>query len=182
MASIDDIKKLLEERSLTSARDLDEMEEKSVKRVDSVILNCDPQVGKTDMDGNIVLKALSFSRAWNSLGKDIVIKKGNALPLGQGDMLEVDTGISAMIPEGAIGMINLLPCFLQDTGLTLVGSPFVLSNKENIKIKITNVRRDIAIVEKDKVVAGLILVGVVNTDIYKTYNSKENVRIEDSKE
>lgn len=182
MASIEDIKKLLEERSLTSARDLDEMDDKVVKKVDSVILNCDPKIGKADIDGNIILRVLSFSRAWNSLGKDIVIKQGNALPLGQGDMLEIDTGVSALVPNGAVGMINLSPCFLQDTGLTLVGSPFVLSNKENIKIRITNVRRDIAIVEKGKVIAELILIGVVNTDIYETCNSKENVRIEDSKE
>lgn len=182
MATIDDIRKLLEDRSLTSARDLDEMDENVDKKVDSVILNCDPMVGKTDIDGDIILKVLSFSRAWNSLGKDIVIKQGNALPLGQGDMLEIDTGISALVPNGAVGMINLLPCFLQDTGLTLVGSPFVLSNEENIKIRITNVRRDIAIVEKDKVIAELILVGVVNTDIYKTYNNKQDVRVEDSKE
>lgn len=76
----------------------------------------------------------------------------------------------------------MLPSFTGDTGLTLVGSPFVSSNNWNIMIRVTNVRKDIAIVEKDKHIAELIIVGKINADIRKTYNSDKNVRIEDSKE
>ena len=39
-----------------------------------------------------------------------------------------------------------------------------------------------AIVEKDKHIAELIIVGKIKADIRKTYNSNEHVRIEDSKE
>lgn len=75
-----------------------------------------------------------------------------------------------------------LPSFTGDTGLTLVGSLSVSSNNGNIMIRVTNVRKDMAIVEKDKHIAELIIVGKINADIRKTYNSDKNVRIEDSKE
>jgi hypothetical protein len=64
----------------------------------------------------------------------------------------------------------------------LVGSPFVFSNNENITIRVSNVRKDIAIVEKDKHIAELIIVGKIKADIRRTYKSVEDVRIEDSKE
>lgn len=76
----------------------------------------------------------------------------------------------------------MLPSFTGDTGLTLVGSPFVSSNNGNIIIRVTNARKDMAIVEKDKHIAELIIVGKIKADIRKTYNSNEHVRIEDSKE
>lgn len=76
----------------------------------------------------------------------------------------------------------MLPSFTGDTGLTLVGSPFVSSNNGNIMIRVTNVRKDMVIVEKDKHIAELIIVGKINADIRRTYKSNEDVRIEDSKE
>lgn len=45
MATIEDIKKLLESKSFTSARDLDEFEEKPDDKLDQVHMNCDPMVG-----------------------------------------------------------------------------------------------------------------------------------------
>lgn len=182
MATIEDIKKLLESKSFTSARDLDEFEEKSDDKLDEVRLSCDPSIGLVEKEGKILLKSLIFSKAWNSLGKDIPIKQGNAFPLGQGDMLDIDTGVSASFPDGTVGVVMLLPSFTGDTGLTLVGSPFVSSNNGNIMIRVTNVRKDMAIVEKDKHIAELIIVGKIKADIRRTYKSVEDVRIEDSKE
>lgn len=164
-------KKLLESKSFTSARDLDELEEKPDDKQNEVRLNCEPMVGMVEKEGKIFLNSVRFSKAWNSLGKDIPIKQGNAFPLGQGDVLDIDTGV-----------LMMLPSFTGDTGLTLVGSPFVSSNNGNIMIRVTNVRKDMAIVEKDKHIAELIIVGKINADIRKTYNSDKNVRIEDSKE
>lgn len=182
MATIEDIKKLLESKSFTSARDLDEFEEKPDDKLDEVRLSCDPSIGLVEKEGKILLKSLIFSKAWNSLGKDMPIKQGNAFPLGQGDMLDIDTGVSASFPDDTVGMVMMLPSFTNDTGLTLVGSPFVFSNNENITIRVTNVRKDIAIVEKDKHIAELIIVGKIKADIRRTYKSNEDVRIEDSKE
>ena len=182
MATIEDIKKLLESKSFTSARDLEEFEEKSDDKLDEVRLSCDPSIGLVEKEGKILLKSLIFSKAWNSLGKDIPIKQGNAFPLGQGDMLDIDTGVSASFPDGTVGMVMLLPSLTGDTGLTLVGSPFVISDNGNIMIRITNIRKDMAIVEKDKHIAELIIVGKIKADIHRTYKSNEDVRIEDSKE
>ena len=182
MTSIEDIKKLLESKSFTSARDLDEFEEKPDDKLDEVRLSCDPSIGLVEKEGKILLKSLIFSKAWNSLGKDIPIKQGNAFPLGQGDMLDIDTGVSASFPDGTVGMVMLLPSLTGDTGLTLVGSPFVISDNGNIMIRITNIRKDMAIVEKDKHIAELIIVGKIKADIHRTYKSNEDVRIEDSKE
>ena len=182
MATIEDIKKLLESKSFTSARDLDEFEEKPDDKLDEVRLSCDPSIGLVEKEGKILLKSLIFSKAWNSLGKDIPIKQGNAFPLGQGDMLDIDTGVSASFPDNTIGVLMMLPSFTGDTGLTLVGSPFVSSNNGNIMIRITNIRKDMAIVEKDKHIAELIIVGKIKADIHRTYKSNEDVRIEDSKE
>lgn len=64
----------------------------------------------------------------------------------------------------------------------MVGSPFVISDNGNIMIRITNIRKDMAIVEKDKHIAELIIVGKIKVDIRETYNSDKDVRIEDSKE
>lgn len=182
MTSIEDIKKLLESKSFTSARDLDEFEEKPDDKLDEVRLSCDPSIGLVEKEGKILLKSLILSKAWNSLGKDIPIKQGNAFPLGQGDMLDIDTGVSASFPDGTVGMVMLLPSLTGDTGLTLVGSPFVISDNGNIMIRITNIRKDMAIVEKDKHIAELIIVGKIKADIHRTYKSNEDVRIEDSKE
>ena len=182
MATIEDIKKLLESKSFTSARDLDEFEEKPDDKQNEVRLNCDPMVGIVEKEGKIFLNSVRFSKAWNSLGKDIPIKQGNAFPLGQGDVLDIDTGVSASLPDDTVGMVVMLPSFTNDTGLTLVGSPFVSSNNGNIMIRVTNVRKDIAIVEKDKHIAELIIVGKIKADIFRTYKSNEDVRIEDSKE
>lgn len=182
MTSIEDIKKLLESKSFTSARDLDEFEEKQDDKQNEVRLNCEPMVGMVEKEGKIFLNSVRFSKAWNSLGKDIPIKQGNAFPLGQGDMLDIDTGVSASFPDGTVGMVMLLPSLTGDTGLTLVGSPFVISDNGNIMIRITNIRKDMAIVEKDKHIAELIIVGKIKADIHRTYKSNEDVRIEDSKE
>lgn len=182
MTSIEDIKKLLESKSFTSARDLDEFEEKPDDKQNEVRLNCEPMVGMVEKEGKIFLNSVRFSKAWNSLGKDIPIKQGNAFPLGQGDMLDIDTGVSASFPDGTVGMVMLLPSLTGDTGLTLVGSPFVISDNGNIMIRITNIRKDMAIVEKDKHIAELIIVGKIKADIHRTYKSNEDVRIEDSKE
>lgn len=182
MDTIEDIKKPLESKSFTSARDLDEFEEKPDDKLDEVRLSCDPSIGLVEKEGKILLKSLIFSKAWNSLGKDIPIKQGNAFPLGQGDMLDIDTGVSASFPDGTVGMVMLLPSLTGDTGLTLVGSPFVISDNGNIMIRITNIRKDMAIVEKDKHIAELIIVGKIKADIHRTYKSNEDVRIEDSKE
>ena len=182
MATIEDIKKLLESKSFTSARDLDEFEEKPDDKQNEVRLNCDPMVGMMEEEGKIFLNSVRFSKAWNSLGKDIPIKQGNAFPLGQGDVLDIDTGVWASFPDNTIGVLMMLPSFTGDTGLTLVGSPFVSSNNGNIMIRVTNVRKDMAIVEKDKHIAELIIVGKINADIRRTYKSNEDVRIEDSKE
>lgn len=165
MASIEDIKKLLESKSFTSARDLDELEEKPDDKQNEVRLNCDPMVGMMEEDGKIFLNSVRFSKAWNSLGKDIPIKQGNAFPLGQGDVLDIDTGVWASFPDNTIGVLMMLPSFTGDTGLTLVGSPFVSSNNGNIMIRVTNVRKDMAIVEKDKHIAELIIVGKIKADI-----------------
>lgn len=182
MATIEDIKKPLESKSFTSAGDLDEFEEKSDDKLDEVRLSCDPSIGLVEKEGKILLKSLIFSKAWNSLGKDMPIKQGNAFPLGQGDMLDIDTGVSASFPDGTVGMVMLLPSLTGDTGLTLVGSPFVISDNGNIMIRITNIRKDMAIVEKDKHIAELIIVGKIKADIRRTYKYDEDVRIEDSKE
>ncbi len=182
MASIEDIKKLLESKSFTSARDLDELEEKPDDKQNEVRLNCEPMVGMVEKEGKIFLNSVRFSKAWNSLGKDIPIKQGNAFPLGQGDVLDIDTGVWASFPDNTIGVLMMLPSFIGDTGLTLVGSPFISSNNGNIMIRVTNVRKDIAIVEKDKHIAELIIVGKIKADIFRTYKSNEDVRIEDSKE
>lgn len=182
MTSIEDIKKLLESKSFTSARYLDELEEKPDYKQNEIRLNCEPMVGMVEKEGKIFLNSVRFSKAWNSLGKDIPIKQGNAFPLGQGDVLDIDTGVSASFPDDTVGMVMMLPSFTNDTGLTLVGSPFVFSNNENITIRVTNVRKDIAIVEKDKHIAELIIVGKIKADIRRTYNSGKDVRIEDSKE
>mgnify|MGYP001074793297 CR=1 FL=1 len=178
MTSIEDIKKLLESKSFTSARDLDEFED---DKQNEVRLNCEPMVGMVEKEGKIFLNSVRFSKAWNSLGKDIPIKQGNAFPLGQGDVLDIDTGVWASFPDNTIGVL-MMPSFIGDTGLTLVGSPFVSSNNGNIMIRVTNVRKDIAIVEKDKHIAELIIVGKIKADIFRTYKSNEDVRIEDSKE
>lgn len=182
MASIEDIEKLLESESFTSARDLDELEEKPGDKQNGVRSNRDPMVGMMEEEGKTFLNSVRFSKAWNSLGKDIPIKQGNALPLGQGDVLDIDTGVWASFPDNTIGVLMMLPSFIGDTGLTLVGSPFVSSNNGNIMIRVTNVRKDIAIVEKDKHIAELIIVGKIKADIFRTYKSNEDVRIEDSKE
>lgn len=70
-------------------------------------------------------------------------------------------------PDDTVGMVMMLPSF---------------TNNENITIRVTNVRKDIAIVEKDKHIAELIIVGKIKADIRRTYKSVEDVRIEDSKE
>jgi dUTPase len=165
MASIEDIKKLLESKSFTSARDLDELEEKPDDKQNEVRLNCDPMVGMMEKEGKIFLNSVRFSKAWNSLGKDIPIKQGNAFPLGQGDVLDIDTGVWASFPDNTIGVLMMLPSFTGDTGLTLVGSPFVSSNNGNIMIRVTNVRKDMVIVEKDKHIAELIIA-------IQTYNQR----------
>lgn len=165
MVSIEDIKKLLESKSFTSARDLDELEEKPDDKQNEVRLNCEPMVGVMEEEGKIFLNSVRFSKAWNSLGKDIPIKQGNAFPLGQGDVLDIDTGVWASFPDNTIGVLMMLPSFTGDTGLTLVGSPFVSSNNGNIMIRVTNVRKDMAIVEKDKHIAELIIVGKIKADI-----------------
>ena len=179
MATIEDIKKLLESKSFTSARDLDELEEKPDDKQNEVRLNCEPMVGMVEKEGKIFLNSVRFSKAWNSLGKDIPIKQGNAFPLGQGDVLDIDTGVWASFPDNTIGVLMMLPSFTGDTGLTLVGSPFVSSNNGNIMIRVTNVRKDMAIVEKDKHIAELIIVGKIKADIRETYNSDKDVRIEE---
>ena len=53
MASIEDIKKLLESKSFTSARDLDELEEKPDDKQNEVRLNCEPMVGMVEKEGKI---------------------------------------------------------------------------------------------------------------------------------
>lgn len=113
MATIEDIKKLLESKSFTSARDLEEFEEKPDDKLDQVHMNCDPMVGIVEKDGKIFLNSLKFSKAWNSLGKDIPIKQGNAFPLGQGDVLDIDTGVSASFPDDTVGMVMMLPSYHQ---------------------------------------------------------------------
>lgn len=50
MTSIEDIKKLLESKSFTSARDLDELEEKPDDKQNEVRLNCEPMVGMVEKD------------------------------------------------------------------------------------------------------------------------------------
>lgn len=144
------LKKLLESKSFTSARDLDEFEEKPDDKQNEVRLNCEPMVGMVEKEGKIFLNSVRFSKAWNSLGKDIPIKQGNAFPLGQGDVLDIDTGVWASFPDNTIGVLMMLPSFIGDTGLTLVGSPFVSSNNWNIMIRVTNVRKDMAIKEYHK--------------------------------
>lgn len=109
MASIEDIKKLLESKSFTSARDLDELEEKTGDKQNEVRLNCEPMVGVMEKEGKIFLNSVRFSKAWNSLGKDIPIKQGNAFPLGQGDVLDIDTGVWASFPDNTIGVLMMLP-------------------------------------------------------------------------
>lgn len=180
MAGIEDIKKLPESESFTSAGDLDELEERPDDKQNEVRLNREPMVGMVEKEGKIFLDSVRFSKAWNPLGKDIPIEQGNAFPLGQGDVLDIDTGAS--FPDNTIGVLMTLPSFTGDTGLTLVGSPFVSSNNGNIMIRVTNVRKDMAIVEKDKHIAELIIVGKIKADIRETYNSDKDVRIEDSKE
>ena len=80
-------------------------------------------VGIVEKDGKIFLNSLKFSKAWNSLGKDIPIKQGNAFPLGQGDafplgqgdafplgqgdVLDIDTGVSASFPDDTVGMVMM---------------------------------------------------------------------------
>nr|DAW87170.1 MAG TPA: hypothetical protein [Caudoviricetes sp.] len=61
------------------------------------------------------------------MGKDIPIKQGNAFPLGQGDVLDIDTGVSASFPDDTVGMVMMLPSFTNDTGLTLVRSESLMS-------------------------------------------------------
>ena len=51
MATIEDIKKLLESKSFTSARDLDELEEKPDDKQNEVRLNCEPMVGMVEKEG-----------------------------------------------------------------------------------------------------------------------------------
>lgn len=58
MTSIEDIKKLLESKSFTSARDLDEFEEKPDDKLDEVRLNCDPMVGMVEKIGRIPVRYL----------------------------------------------------------------------------------------------------------------------------
>lgn len=178
MATIDDIKRLLESKSFTSARDLDEIEERPHGKHGEVRLDCDPMVGTVEKDGRIFLSPVGFSKAWSSLGKEIPIRQGNVFPLGQGDTLDIDTGVSASFPDGAVGMVTLLPSFTGDTGLTLVGSPFVIPDNGNIIIRMTNIRKDMAIVEKNKRMAELIIVGRISVDTRITYKSNnEDVRI-----
>lgn len=182
MTGIEDIKKPLESKSFTSARDLDELEERPDDKLDEVHVNRDPMVGIVGRDGKIFLDSLKFPKAWGSSGKDIPIKRGNAFPSGQGDVLDIDTGVSASFPDDTVGMVMTPPSSTNDTGLALAGSPFVFSDNENITIRVTDVREDIAIAEKDKRIAGLIIVGKIKADIRGTYKSVEDVRIEDSKE
>ena len=170
------LKKLPESKSFTSARDLDGLEERPDDKQDEVRTNRDPMVGMMEEEGKIFLNSVRFSKAWNSLGKDIPIKRGNAFPSGQGDALDIDTGVWASFPDNTIGVSMTPPSFTGDTGLTLVGSPFVSSNNGNIMIRVTNVRKDMAIVEKDKHMAELIMVGKIKADIRETYNSNEHSR------
>ena len=58
MASIEDIKKLLESKSFTSARDLDELEEKPYDKQNEVRLNCEPMVGVVEEEGKIFLNSV----------------------------------------------------------------------------------------------------------------------------
>lgn len=176
MATIEDIEKLPESKPFTSARDLDGLEEKPDDKQNEVRLNREPMVGMAEEEGKTFLNSARFSKAWSSLGKDIPIKRGNAFPLGQGDVLDIDTGVRASFPDNTIGVLMTLPSFTGDTGLTLVGSPLVSSNNGNIMIRVTNVRKDMAIVEKDKHIAELIIVGKINADIRKTYNSNGHSR------
>lgn len=182
MAGIEDIKKLLESKPFTSARGLDELEGKPDDKQNEVRSSCGPMAGMMEEGGKIFLDSVRFPKAWNSSGKDIPIKQGNAFPLGQGDVLDIDTGVWASFPDNTIGVLMTLPSFTGDTGLTLAGSPFVSSNDGNIMTRATNVRKDMAIVEKDKHIAELIIVGKIKADIRETYNSNKDVRIEDSKE
>lgn len=66
-------------------------------------------VGMVEKEGKIFLNSVRFSKAWNSLGKDIPIKQGNAFPLGQGDVLDIDTGVWASFPDNTIGVLMMLP-------------------------------------------------------------------------
>lgn len=61
MASIEDIKKLLESKSFASARDLDELEEKPDDKQNEVRLNCEPMVGVMEEEGKIFLNSVRFS-------------------------------------------------------------------------------------------------------------------------
>ena len=56
MASIEDIKKLLESKSFTSARDLDELEEKPDDKQNEVRLNCEPMIGMVEKEGKTYLQ------------------------------------------------------------------------------------------------------------------------------
>ena len=170
MTTMEEIRELLENRSLNSARDIEEFEENVMDdKAEEVRLVCDPLVGKVRNGDNILLGSLRFLKAWNSLGREIKIKDGNAFPLGQGDTLDIDTGVSVSLPDGAVGMVALLPGFIGSSGLTLVGSPLVHSSDDNIIIRVTNIRKDLAIVEKDKDLAELILVAKMKIDILKVF-------------
>ena len=75
MTSIEDIKKLLESKSFTSARDLDEFEEKPDDKQNEVRLNCEPMVGMVEKEGKIFLNSVRFSKAWNSLDRKSVVRE-----------------------------------------------------------------------------------------------------------
>lgn len=69
MATIEDIKKLLESKSFTSARDLDEFEEKPDDKLDEVRLSCDPSIGLVEKEGENFIKILNILKSMELLGQ-----------------------------------------------------------------------------------------------------------------
>lgn len=141
MATLDDIRKLLEGKDMSLAREM-EPEETTNEIASEVTVGGSSVSQRGDM-ARIRIKR--FVLAKNALGKDIRINgDGDVFPLGQGEslMVEVDITVDGDT-DGKMGFMDL--DIMGADGVVILGSPFFSLPVSELRIRLTNVRKDIAL-------------------------------------
>lgn len=162
MGDLDEIRRLLEKKELTIARqDLDDIGDQDDEKAqaEKVVVGV-PDSEVQQRDGMLVLAPGKFENLINAFGKDVSsqIKEGDALPLLPGESVTVDTRTSVAIPEGAFAVVSLLPEFVGNSGLILTNGGIVGCTETAVKLTITNVKKDTAIIMKSAPMATIAFV------------------------
>lgn len=141
MATLDDIRKLLDGKNMSLAREM-EPDETTSEMSGDVTAGGSSVSQRGDM-ARIRIKR--FVLAKNALGKDIRINgDGDVFPLGQGESLMVEVDITVEgDTDGKMGFIDL--DFMGADGVIILGSPFFFLPVSELRIKLTNVRKDMAL-------------------------------------